>query len=395
MKNVRITVKLLFLLITLMNAPISTKACNYADLTLDQVIDNTDGTFDIYLTFCAGGGQDATHSGADQNTGNFGLVLFGGASFANFPATLTSPQTNATYQSFLWQADSLYYFSDTDWWACLGGCGPVGPVCKSIVITTNGLPSAIFMLGMEGGGNPAASCQDQDMWVYPGTTPPDPCADFSLQANAGPDATVYIGYAPAACTDLTVSTSGIGEAPFTYAWSTGATTSSITVCPQTATTYTITITDADGCTTADAVFVDVEDVRCGRRNNKVLVCNTNGATKCLSQNKVAAVLNSGGSLGICSSSTARTTSNTPNNIRTFPSIFEAGLTVEYIAPSASEADIILFDINGRKAAQVHNGPIHQGFNSWYVETDQLGSGTYFIRIQSSDGTLSVQKLIKF
>ena len=45
---------------------------------------------------------------------------------------------------------------------------------------------------------------------------------------------------------MTVDRSG-GTAPYTYAWSTGATTASITVSPASTTTYTVQVTDANGC----------------------------------------------------------------------------------------------------------------------------------------------------
>ena len=64
--------------------------------------------------------------------------------------------------------------------------------------------------------------------------------------NAGPDATVCIG----ASTTLTAS----GAA--TYSWSpSGQTTTSINVSPLSATTYTVTGTDANGCSSTDQVDV--------------------------------------------------------------------------------------------------------------------------------------------
>jgi gliding motility-associated-like protein len=43
----------------------------------------------------------------------------------------------------------------------------------------------------------------------------------------------------------------------TYVWNTGATTSSIVVTPDSTTTYTVTVTDANNCTASDTVTVDV------------------------------------------------------------------------------------------------------------------------------------------
>ncbi|WP_090173259.1 SdrD B-like domain-containing protein, partial [Neolewinella agarilytica] len=59
---------------------------------------------------------------------------------------------------------------------------------------------------------------------------------------------------------LTASVSG-GTAPFTYAWSNGAgSTQSVTVQPQTTTTYRVTVTDANNCTDTDQFTVTVRQL---------------------------------------------------------------------------------------------------------------------------------------
>lgn len=69
-----------------------------------------------------------------------------------------------------------------------------------------------------------------------------------------------------------------GTAPFTYVWSTGATTSSITACPGSTTTYSVTVTDALGATSSGSVTVQAINIRCGNSNgnngaHKVMVCH--------------------------------------------------------------------------------------------------------------------------
>ncbi len=58
---------------------------------------------------------------------------------------------------------------------------------------------------------------------------------------------------------LDVATLSGGTAPYTYLWSTGETTESIMVMPSITTTYTLTVTDASGCSFADStnIFVGV------------------------------------------------------------------------------------------------------------------------------------------
>ncbi len=68
-------------------------------------------------------------------------------------------------------------------------------------------------------------------------------------ANAGPDATICTGQ----------QTTLIGSGGGTYLWQPGnQTTSSILVNPATTTTYTLTVTDANGCTATDQVVVTVQ-----------------------------------------------------------------------------------------------------------------------------------------
>jgi hypothetical protein len=117
---------------------------------------------------------------------------------------------------------------------------------------------------------------------------------------------VYLGYGPAECTDITATVSG-GTSPYTYEWSTGETTETITVCPATNTDYYVTATDANGCTeVAGPIQVLVVDVSCGINNNKVLVCHlppdnpANYQTICVGPTAVPDHLSHGDFLGDCS-----------------------------------------------------------------------------------------------
>ena len=59
--------------------------------------------------------------------------------------------------------------------------------------------------------------------------------------------------------NLTTNVTG-GTSPYTYLWSNGGTTSNISVSPVVTTSYTVTITDANGCTTTGSVTVTVNPV---------------------------------------------------------------------------------------------------------------------------------------
>ena len=116
---------------------------------------------------------------------------------------------------------------------------------------------------------------------------------------------VYLGYEPFECTDITVEASG-GTPPYSYAWSTGEDTQVITVCPETTTTYDVTVTDVNGCVqVSESIEVEVIDVRCGNNGNKVLVCHIppgneeNAHTICIGFDAVQAHLDHGCYLGAC------------------------------------------------------------------------------------------------
>jgi hypothetical protein len=77
----------------------------------------------------------------------------------------------------------------------------------------------------------------------------------SPTVNAGNDTTIT----PPDCATLFASITS-GTPPFSITWSNGDTTQMITVCDTMTTTYTVTVTDANGCMTTDLVTVNVGNV---------------------------------------------------------------------------------------------------------------------------------------
>jgi hypothetical protein len=115
-------------------------------------------------------------------------------------------------------------------------------------------------------------------------------------------ATVYDGYDPLACSDIT-ATSTFGTPPYTYSWSNGDTGETVNVCPTETTTYEVTVTDAAGDTDTAETTVVATNVSCGKKGDKVEICHVTGNgsshTICVSANAVAAHLAHGDSLGAC------------------------------------------------------------------------------------------------
>ncbi len=110
--------------------------------------------------------------------------------------------------------------------------------------------------------------------------------------------TIYLGYGP---TSLTIhATADGGSGSFNYLWSTGSTSESIAV--TTAGTYSVIVTDSKGCQTSASILIITQDVTCGNKKDKVLICH-NGNTLCVDASAVQAHLNHGDQLGSCENRT--------------------------------------------------------------------------------------------
>lgn len=87
-------------------------------------------------------------------------------------------------------------------------------------------------------------------------------------ADAGTDVTLCEGE----CTDLTATGGSY------YMWSTQETTASINVCPTTTTSYTVIVTDMNGCEASADVTVNVNPLPVADAGNDVSVCDGDCAT---------------------------------------------------------------------------------------------------------------------
>jgi hypothetical protein len=152
-----------------------------------------------------------------------------------------------------------------------------------------------------------ASCTVQVIVKKLTITVPDA---YAVRPGGKPN-TIYIGYGPNSLT-LTANAEG-GTAPYTYQWSTGATTQSISVSCSTPGehSYTVTVTDAKGCKAIKVIKVKCKDVRCGglngnnKKDHKVMVCHVppgnpaNAHVICIDYHAVPAHLAHGCYLGEC------------------------------------------------------------------------------------------------
>ena len=119
---------------------------------------------------------------------------------------------------------------------------------------------------------------------------------YALSSYTDEKNTIYLGYGPSSL-GVNALVSG-GTAPYSYAWSTGATTESLSV--NAAGTYTVTVTDAKGCQTSSSIAINIMDVRCGNDSSKVQICH-NGSVICVASSAVDTHLSHGDKLGSCDS----------------------------------------------------------------------------------------------
>ena len=117
--------------------------------------------------------------------------------------------------------------------------------------------------------------------------------------------TVYPAYAPASSIMLQANVSG-GTGPYSYTWSNGATTSSITVSPVATTNYSVSVQDPNGCPGSGSATktVNVVNVAGGKNGDKIVVCHR-GNSLTIGNSGVADHLLHGDMLGSCESATTR------------------------------------------------------------------------------------------
>jgi hypothetical protein len=141
--------------------------------------------------------------------------------------------------------------------------------------------------------------------------------------------TVYPAYTPASSLMLQANVNG-GTGPYSYSWSTGATTSSITVSPTTTTNYSLAVKDQNGCPGSATKTVNVVNISGGNKGDKIVVCH-HGNSLTIAGPGVADHLSHGDMLGSCEPVSVRVRST---------DVLETGLATRVLGnPSPNYFDI--------------------------------------------------------
>ncbi|WDF65443.1 heparin lyase I family protein [Flavobacterium sp. KACC 22763] len=214
--------------------------------------------------------------------------------------------------------------------------------------------------------------------------------------NPGGDAnTIYLGYGPTSLTLNATPTSG--TAPFTYLWSTGATTDAISINLSTLGVhdYSVTITDAKGCYINITKQIKVIDINCNPQ--KVIVCHTNNKNLCIPANAVPAHLAHGCHLGSCENASLSTNAETKiseQQIDDFIVIASPNPTKTEFQINIAGGDekqaiyVNVFDMLGRKIETVKSN-----YTSSIIIKSNFSAGTYLAEVSNGTNRKTI-KLIK-
>ncbi|MPR35272.1 FG-GAP-like repeat-containing protein [Salmonirosea aquatica] len=216
----------------------------------------------------------------------------------------------------------------------------------------------------------------------------------ALALTTSGNTAVLYGYG-SSCTTLTASASG-GTGQIALAWSTGATGGSVQVCPSQTTSYTVTATDAAGCTTSKQITVSVTDVRCGYGGVKM--CQ-GGREVCVAQYLVATYLRFGYTIGPCGAGNTRQAADEPAeptlslSLSAYPNPTTGHVTVQVQSPGSGRATFELVNAQGR-AVQRQAQQLSKGLNEVPLELGVQPAGNYLIRCVDAQGRQAVVRVHK-
>jgi hypothetical protein len=214
------------------------------------------------------------------------------------------------------------------------------------------------------------------------------------QTNAAKN-TLYIGYGPAS---LPISAAPIGGmAPYTYSWNTGEKSSSLTV--NSAGRYTVTVTDALGCSSEASIVMEVVAVSCGNNNSKVMICH-NGVALCVASSAVQAHLDHGCKLGACIT-TAKIVSTSLDKpmvavipeVLVYPNPSAGQFTIQLSGYKSSKADIIIVNTAGQIVTQKEVKLI-DGKQTIAFNIANQAQGIYLLKVLSADGVNTLKIMLE-
>ena len=219
-------------------------------------------------------------------------------------------------------------------------------------------------------------------------------------ADAGNDVTIYIGYPP-----LSAQLNASGGVSCEWSPPDGLSDPYIynpVASPGSTTTYTLTVTDANGCTNSDVVTVEVCDVRCGKKLNMVQVTNNANVPLCLPPRAVPPILNNGGQLGPCQTRTSillgeeDLETSELFSVSVYPNPFENICNIVIAMDQTSAATVRIVDLLGRIVSKVYEGQLSQGNHNftWDREVYTNTGSIYYLQVITDKDLRTVKLFVK-
>lgn len=222
------------------------------------------------------------------------------------------------------------------------------------------------------------------------------------------DSTIFLGYGPQSTT-LSVSASG-GVPGYTYSWApatglSNTNSASVTASPQVTTTYTATITDANGCVITKSITVQVLDVRDPNNPNKIVLChlrrkknNQTWHTLSVASSAVSAHLGHGDILGPCEDGAKvdQAVAITADEVHAllYPNPSNSISTLSIEIHEEEDVRIALYDYSGALLDIIHDGTLMPEYEHHFdVDGSNLPAGMYNIVIYTAEGTESLRWVV--
>ena len=225
--------------------------------------------------------------------------------------------------------------------------------------------------------------------------------------DAGNDQAITLGGNFDNCVTLTATPLGGGLAPYSYLWSTGETTQSIEVCPEEPTTFGVTIFSVGACPgETDFVTINVDDIRCGKNLDKVLICHvppgnpSKAKSLCINANALEDHLAHGDYLGACTNGTGKTSNSQKENensrelnsfetidysLDIFPNPFNNDANIVYTILTSENVNLFISNVYGQVIAViVDNKPHESGCYKLSYDASNLAPGMYYYTIQAGE-----------
>ncbi|GAB4094174.1 HYR domain-containing protein [Flaviaesturariibacter terrae] len=235
---------------------------------------------------------------------------------------------------------------------------------------------------------------------------------FTVLPNATKPNTLYLGYTPASSTALQV-TAGGGTPGYTYQWSKQGTAASFTVssdpskitmtaAEQGTVTFIVVVTDSKGCKAIFRTSIDVVDVRCGNKLDKVLVCHNTGSGSnpwvqvCVAPAAVATQLGNGGYLGACTSNAV--TRQLPKVQPTLVPALSAypnpsrGIVQLRVSGLQGKLRVEVLDSRGSRVLQ-HDQTVTYQSEDLTLNLQTAAAGLYTVRVSNGDTVLTTRIVI--